>query len=546
MAGRSDLNDGLRPRRRYRRFSPLMLRIMAINLIALAMLFAGILYLNEFRDRWVDSRIESLVVQSKIIAGAIGESATLGPESTSILIAPAEQIIGRLIGPTQTRARLFSVDGGLMVDSRFMALGRSVYVVPLPPPGEQERLTNRFRSWMNKALDFMSSKPNYPPYQERPEQTAADYIEVLDALQGNSGTVIRAGTNGDVISVAVPVQRFRRVLGALLLTAQTSDIEAIVEQERLRILQTFAITIAVTVLLSFFLASTIAQPIRNLARAADDVRRGIGRARDLRRFSGRRDEIGDLSISLSAMTRALYDRIDAIETFAADVAHEIKNPLSSIRSAVETLDKTDDPKIQKKLLAIIQDDIRRLDRLISDISAASRLDAELSRAESARVDLDALADAIIATYTAVTEPGREVKIILQTDNNIPHLVSGLEDRLGQVVRNLVDNAISFSPLGGTITLELSRQGDWQVLSVCDEGPGLPPGVDDKIFERFYSERPAEEAFGKHSGLGLNISKQIIEAHGGHISAKNRTKDDDDNSVIGAEISIALPARQGDD
>ncbi len=525
-------------RKRARRLSPLTIRIMAINIIALAMLFAGILYLDEFRDSWINRRVDNLTTQADIISGAIGESASGNTENSEIQIEQSRQIIERLMGATNNRARLYDLHGTLLVDSRFMTKDRGIYSVPLPPPERSDGIKEIFLTWMNGALDKLSSSPQYPPYKENPNLTALDYAEVVSALSGEGKTLISSSPDGAIISVAVPVQRFRRVLGAILLTTDTVDIQNVIESERLRIVKVFGVTILVTALLSFFLANTIVRPIRRLSDVADKVRRGYGRARDLKEFSGRKDEIGDLSLSLGAMTRALYDRIGAIETFAADVSHEIKNPLSSVRSAVESIKRTSDPAIQAQLLKIIEDDTKRMDRLISDISHASRLDAELLRARSEVFDIAEMIELIASSYNTSTN-GLHAKVSVSRDSDKPYLLKGLDERLGQVIRNLIDNAISFTPKDGEILVSI-KQGDERIdIMVEDEGLGLPDGVGSKIFERFYSERPKEEAFGMHSGLGLNISKQIVEAHHGTISANNRI-DPDSGKILGACFNVCLP------
>lgn len=527
---------------RKRRISPLTIRIMAINIIALAMLFAGILYLDEFRDSWTNRRVDNLTTQADIISGAIGESASGNSENSEIQIDLSRQIIERLMGATNNRARLYDINGTLLVDSQFMSSGRSIYSVPLPPPDSSENFKETLLMWMNRALDKLSSSPKYPPYLENPNLTAFDYEEVVAALEGEAKTAINSTSEGAIISVAVPVQRFRRVLGALLLTADTEDIQNVVESERLRIVKVLGVTIAVTILLSLFLAGTIVRPISHLSKVADSVRSGLGRARDLKKFSNRKDEIGDLSISLSAMTRALYDRIGAIEAFAADVAHEIKNPLSSVRSAVESIKRSDDPEVQAQLLKIIEDDTKRLDRLISDISHASRLDAELYRAEAEVFDMAKMIEFIVSSYNMTTAKKR-ANVSINLEDEKPFLIKGLDDRLGQVIRNLIDNALSFTPADGEIKVFMRHSDDNIIIQVEDEGPGLPEGAHNKIFERFYSERPADEAFGIHSGLGLNISKQIVEAHRGIITASNIIDPENSDKILGACFSVCLPAHQ---
>ncbi len=517
----ADTSDAPLREKRWGPFSPLTRRILAVNVLALGILGGGILYLDQFRENLLQRHISDLEAQAEIIAGAIGESASGGPESRTIEVAPARQIIARLLGPTDSRARLFSTEGTLLADSRFMELGRSVYVIPLPPPGTKPDWRKRLEDWFDRMLDQLTADPEVPRYEEHPGQTAFDYEEALAALAGEKLTIIRAMENRTrLVSVGVPVQRFRRVLGVLLVTRDTADIQQIIREERLTILKIFAASVIVTLLLSVFLAGTIARPIRRLARAADEVRSGIGRSTALQKYSGRRDEVGTLSRSLAAMTRALYKQLDAVESFAADVAHELKNPLSSMRSAVETIQRTDDEEIKARLLAIIEDDVSRLDRLISDISDASRLDAELSRGNMAPVDLGAMVATLVEAYHT-TSRTNGTEIVFDAPETGSIVIQGIEARLGQVMRNLLDNAISFSPPGGRISLTLVKRSKTIDFIIEDEGPGLPEEAAVKIFDRFYSERPAGEAFGRHSGLGLSISKQIVEAHGGTISAANR-------------------------
>jgi two-component system sensor histidine kinase ChvG len=287
-----------------------------------------------------------------------------------------------------------------------------------------------------------------------------------------------------------------------------------------------------------YLAGTIARPIRRLAAAAERVRRDHGRHETIPDFAGRNDEIGDLAESLREMTQALWLRMDAIERFAADVAHEIKNPLTSLRSAVETTVRLRDPEQQRKLLAIIKEDVSRLDRLISDISDASRLDAELSRAEAEPIDLGAMLGTLVNMYEATAKGGPAIRLTLPAEGE-PLVVNGIEGRLAQVFRNLLANAVSFSPSGGVIAISAARDDGWIAVDIEDDGPGIPAGKEQAIFERFYSERPESEKFGTHSGLGLSISRQIVEAHGGLITAANRPRPD--GGVAGARFTVRLPA-----
>jgi two-component system sensor histidine kinase ChvG len=337
----------------------------------------------------------------------------------------------------------------------------------------------------------------------------------------------------------VPVKRYKQVLGAVMLQVGGANLEQKVDSVRADILRLFLIVLAVTVAMSLYLAGTIARPMRRLAQAAYEIRHGDGRRVEIPDFSRRHDEIGELSVALTAMTAAMFRRMDAIERFAADVAHEIKNPLTSLRSAVETATRVQDPKQQKRLMTIIQDDVTRLDRLISDISDASRLDAEMSRLERAPVSLAGMLGTLVDVHATTRGEDEPILEYRTPDAGERLMVLGKEGRLVQVFRNLIGNAASFSPPDGRIMVSAERQGPDILLSVEDEGPGVPDGKLAAIFDRFYSERPAGEKFGTHSGLGLSISKQIVEAHGGSIWAENRR--DDAGQIMGARFCVRLPA-----
>jgi two-component system sensor histidine kinase ChvG len=341
-----------------------------------------------------------------------------------------------------------------------------------------------------------------------------------------------------VFSVAIPIQRYKQVLGAVMLSAGSGEIEEELRTVRLELLRIFAVALLVTVLLSFYLAGTIARPIRRLAAAAERARGRRARI-EIPDFTGRGDEIGDLSGSLREMTDALWQRMSAIESFAADVAHEIKNPLSSLRSAVETAIRIEDPANQRRLMAIILNDVERLDRLITDISDASRLDAELGRLEVEPVDIAAMLGALVDVHEATRSEGspRLVLAIGKSDREL--IVLGIETRLSQVFRNVIGNAISFSPPLGEIRLTARHEGRAVLVTVEDEGPGVPDDKLTAIFDRFYTERPLGEKFGTHSGLGLSISKQIVEAHRGMTWAENRK--DAGGATTGARFCIRLPA-----
>jgi len=386
-------------------------------------------------------------------------------------------------------------------------------------------------------LRFVIATPDYPAYVEYAAPSAGHYPEAAAALAARTETSIRS-LSGDrlMLTVAVPIQRFRRVLGALLLQVETSTIEEAVKQERLAILQVFGAALLVMIGLSLLLARTIARPVTRLADFAYGVRQGRGRDQTAPDFSHRRDEVGDLSVALREMTQALYRRIDAIEAFAADVAHEFKNPLTSMRSALETLNraKTDDQRQQ--LLGIVVDDVQRLSRLISDISNASRLDAELMRGEMAAVDLTILLRNIHSVYDMTASDDKAaVKLDIQAEDAF---VYGIESHLSQVFRNLVDNAMSFSPASGTVCISMSGTDDALAIRVDDDGPGIPDEIRHKIFDRFFSERSDHHEKKGNSGLGLNICQQIVTVHNGILQAENRT--DADGRVLGARFSVSLP------
>lgn len=470
-------------------------------------------------------------------------------------------MVRRLVSLTGTRARLFGEHGGLLADSRVLiSAGREVQAGALPPdlltePGVISRAQHSAAEFFSR---FFSASGGLPLYQEASRQNAADFEEALAALEGRIVSGRRISVDGEIIvSVALPVQHFKKILGALLLSAGTADVESAVGDARLAIFGVFLAALAVTILLSVYLAGSISQPLHHLAEAAEMVRRRPANRERLPDLSKRNDEIGDLSATLRDMTGALYDRLDAIEGFAADVAHEIRNPLTSIRSAVEVLARGGDADFHARLIAIIEDDVRRLDRLIGDISDASRLDAELARIEFKPVNLIALSETLldIARATAAeggpvydfhVDPGIEVLPGLSRQDHFT--VPGMEGRLGQVVRNLLVNAASFSPPGGVIRLTLSKSlseaGSMARLTVEDDGPGLPDDKLDAVFDRFYTERPAAEAFGEHSGLGLSISRQIVDAHDGLIWAENRL--DQAGARCGARFIVELRTDARDD
>lgn len=516
--------------------SPLTRRILAVNLLAPVVLVVGLFYLDHYKQELIRAELEGLGTHAKMMAAAIGESAVFEEERGVIEFSHdrVSQLVRRLAEPAKLRARLFDLGGELAADSRTrMGPTGMVHIEELPAPS-LPRWSDRLRLEWERATRWMPVDESLPLYVERPRPRAGDYDEVLGAMSGRTDWGIRTRKAGGLIlSVAVPVQHYKQVVGALLITADGSGIARSLFQVRVAILEVFAVSLALTIAVSLYMAGTIARPIRRLALSAERVRHGHGRNHSIPDLSGRKDEIGELSVALKEMTEGLWRRMDAIEAFAADVAHEIKNPLTSLRSAVETAARIDNPDQQRRLMAIILDDVGRLNRLITDISDASRIDAEMSRIETAPVAVGAMLETLAEVYRATTAD-QGLVFTLERPADDPLEVEGVESRLVQVLRNLIANAISFSPPGGTIGLRAERTGGGIRIAVEDQGPGMPPNKLDAIFERFYSERPEGEKFGTHSGLGLSISRQIIDAHGGRLTAANRPEG-------GARFTVELPA-----
>lgn len=566
--------------------SPLARRIVLLNLGGLAALLIGFLYLNQFREGLIDARVGSLTVQGEIIAAAIAASATIETDSIAIdpekllQLAPGESyaltdaptlefsinperigpVLHKLASPTKTRARIYDHDGYLLLDSQSVTSRSNIMRYDLHPPAQAE-----FPSLWTRLIDGLKvliGRSSLPLYEDIGVANGRAYPEVARALSGDKQSIVRADSGGKtIVSIAVPIQRFRAVRGALLLSTQGDDIDNIIGSERGAIVRIFLVSSAIMFLLSYSIAGTIAEPIRRLAEAAERVRRGTKSRWEIPDFTARADEIGHLSGALRDMTKALYDRIEAIERFAADVAHELKNPLTSLRSAVETLPVARTPESHQRLLAIIEHDVRRLDRLISDISDASRLDAELARDDVDLVDLTRLLEAVVSVANLVKDSGAiRVELIIARQGGAddscrsPFLVLGHDSRLGQVFNNLIDNARSFSEPGGSVRVLLRPAKDYSTrghmrdgfeVMIDDDGPGIPADAFERIFERFYTDRPGQ-GFGQNSGLGLSISRQIIEAHAGHISALNRVGlpgPDGVIPVLGARFLVFLPKAQ---
>lgn len=557
----------------YQGFSSLRRRIVLLNLLGLVSLVAGILYLSEYRAGLIEARVQSLITQGEIMAAAI--ASTSRSDANNIPIDPdrllelqagesylpsddysalefpinpetVAPLLRRLIVPTNTRARIYDRDGGLLLDSRTLSVTGEILRFDLPGLTEQPQI-NPIRAWWRRVRLYFRSG-GLPIYKEIGAANGKEYTEVASALTGQSDSEVRVNERGEVIiSVAIPVQRFRGVLGVLMLQTQSGEIDTAVESERLVIVRVFLVAAAVMIVLSLFLAGTIARPMRRLAEAAEHVRRRTRSRVEIPDMTARADEIGHLSGAFREMTNSLYSRIEAIESFAADVAHELKNPLTSLRSAIETLPLAKNEESRQRLLAVIQHDIKRLDRLISDISDASRLDADLLRHEAEPVDLKKLLTAVADIANDVPrDDGVTVELTFEPKDAPPSQFTllGNDSRLGQVFDNLVENARSFSPQDGKVRIFCKRLPNEIEIAVEDEGPGVRPEALTRIFERFYTDRP-EHRFGQNSGLGLSISKQIVESHGGQIWAENRLspakKAGEVPKIAGARFVMRLPA-----
>ncbi len=501
--------------------------IVALNLLSLAILIGGALVLNELRRGLITAEIDSLTTQGRFIANVIVQAAAVGDPVPALDAERARETLQLLFIQGSQRARVFDDQGQLIADS--YVLNDRIETRPLPPIAKPGRI--------NFHLDLFH--PGGQPATAANARAALD-AEVRDALKGQTVARLRPAQNGGrVVSVSIPIQNVQAVLGVL--TLESGDVDQIVANQRRALLPFILIAVLVNLASSYMLSRFIAQPVLRLARAADRVTAQRARAISLPDIAERDDELGDLTRSLETMTQTLSERMDAIEGFAADVAHEIRNPLTSIRSAVETLDLISDVDARLRLTNILKQDVGRLDRLITDISNASRLDAELSREAPRPLDLGKLLAELAELYAEAAKPGAApVRFIPPEGGTV--MIRAREGPLSQVFRNLIDNARSFSTLSADpapqVRLSLKRAGRQAVAAVEDDGPGLPAENLETVFQRFYTARPRGAAFGGHSGLGLSIARQIVEAHGGRIHAENRVEAD--GRVVGARFVISLP------
>ncbi len=539
------------PPQRKRWVSPLLRRILLLNVLPPALLAAAMLYLDQYQNGLLAAEVEALRTQARIYAGAIAEAGTRMQDDRAVLVPDAVRpLLRRLVEPSpNTQARLFDNTGLVVADSRVReGSGGAVVTEPLPPPEPRGAFSTTIAGLYDRLLQLVPRDsqsdvavdiaPDAPSFDWQPNLGPDRREELRLALEGGVTPYIRRTSDGRLlVSVAEPARRGNQSVGIVLLTREAREVDQRLFEIRASVLGIFVIALILTVLLSLYLAQTLASPIMQLAGAAAAMRQGEGRGGSVPpAVLAREDEIGILARDLQSAARALWARIDTNERFAADVAHELRNPLTSVRSAIETLRRIENPDQQRRLLAIIAEDAVRMDRLIADISDSSRVDAELSRTVAVPVDISPILSTLAELHNA-TRGEDDPQVVLEAPAG-PLVVRGVEGRLVQVMRNLLGNALSFSPQHGRVWVRARPTGAMVEVVVEDQGPGIPEAKLEGIFERFYSERPSGEHFGKHSGLGLSISRQIVEGLRGRIAAENRR--DAEGKVTGARFIIQLP------
>ena len=547
-----------------RRITRLTIRIIAVNSLALVMLLLGIFYLGQYQSNLIEAKLETFKTKVDLVSVALSEGAienqqkslltTSKTSKTKIQLSykKAQSMIKRFSLTMNQHILLFDDNGELIIDSK--KLEKPNDNVNIAAFNLEEKTLNSIQILKKMAHSIIKLIPDQrilPTYQPINSTQANDYPDAARAIKGEESVSAWYSEDDNIfLTASTPLIYKGQLLGVILLTKDGKDIKKDISEVWFNVLITFLITSVFTILLSIYLSGTIAHPLKKLARSVEGVRKGKLNYTDIPDMSSRHDEIGELSIALRLMTEALWDRMDSIEGFAADVAHELKNPLTSLRSAVETVSIVKKKSDHKKLIDIILHDVERMDRLISDISNASRLDAELSREELNKIDLKQLLNKLLNVYKTPLERKKtsnekwgnnvtinKISLLLSsnTDNEIN--VWGLEGRLEQVFQNLISNALSFAPENSSVKIKVIEKSSHITIIVEDEGTGIPKNDLNNIFEKFYSQRPKHEDYGKHSGLGLSICKQIITALGGNIFAEN-IKDNADN-ITGARFTVIL-------
>jgi two-component system sensor histidine kinase ChvG len=492
-------------------------RILALNLITALLVVLSTLYLDVFRNRLSKERVRQTRIEATATGLAIDAA---GPEDREAILATVSKSTG-------TRLRVFAPDGQLLADS--WHLTGPTY--ELKDPNTQKWTKDVARA-LDRGFNAIVGARPLDEFVEPPVDQLQMWPEAVRATKTNKAvTAVRnAPDMTPVISAAVRLKS-----GVLLATTNDRAFTRTVRTQRTIIASAMMILVAISIFLSLFLARTIVRPLRRLALAAHRVRLGRSREVNVPRLPSRSDEIGLLARAVSDMSQSLRHRIDNIEAFAADVTHELKNPLASLRSAVDGLDRVDDPALRERLKTIVREDVARLDRLIGDISEAARTDAELARATFERVDLGPLIEQLVHSWETRRETG-DARLAFARPRKDTAVVMGKPDRLARAVNAIIDNAVSFSPPGGLVEIAVARVGDEVRIRIDDEGPGVPPEAREAIFNRFHSVRPEGENFGRHSGLGLAIAQAIVNGHDGEIDVQDR-----DDAPSGARFTIRLPS-----
>ncbi len=528
--------------RRFLMFSTLTRMIFLSNLLGLIILIAGALTLNQFSRELINAKVENMQSQTRLIANLLGEQATGSGAMATLDEEQAKRILSQIDVPERARLRLYDRNGTLVADSE--SLDKGIEIDTLDPIVSEKEVAAPKQAWwvgLQNWLDRMIT--DWSVFRKNREQKQRHLErDIKSALLGKTIAGEQYEDRNLIVAVTMPVKRVADIQGAIVF--ETRDVDTILASQRRGLTPIILLAILAAISSSLALTLFVALPIRKLARAAEQVVRSSDKRDIIPDLSDRHDEIGDLSVVMRNMTMGLYSRIDDIAKFAADVAHEIKNPLTSLRSASETLRGSKTDERRGKLIDIIEKDVARMDRLISDISKASRMDAALAKAKTEPVDLGKFLGEIVDFYNQTREK-QSVQVVLETPlQDPPVIVRAMEDSLSQVLRNLIDNALTFSPDDGQASVRISyargegAQAGMAVIHVDDDGPGIPPENIETIFERFYTERPKGAGFGNHSGLGLAICRQIMDAHGGTINASNRKNAQGD--VIGARFTLTIP------
>jgi len=521
-----------------RRITSLTLKIISVNVIALIMLLFGVLYLGQYQNSIIESKLQNFEREADIISLAISGIDPYSPDTKDKIL--------QMIDGTDQEIKVFDENANLIFSRK-----SSSNILPKREDLNSIKILKNTASLITSILPDTKTIPNYP---ENINDNPLNTPNLKEALAGIASLSAWQDREEEIVlSAGLPIIKNEQTIGALIIIRQGHDIKRAIGEVWRGIIKIFFATLLITIILSIFLAGTIAKPLKKLANAAEAVRTGRATGEDIPDLSGRYDEIGDLSLVLRSMTDALWAKMDSIESFAADVSHELKNPLTSLKSAIETLQKVKKKADREKLLDIINHDIHRMDRLITDISSASRLDAELSREAFNEIEITAIINELLESYknpiqrepgisqekeVFITTSGKTIQLITNADQDC--YINGAPNRLKQVFQNLIDNALSFSQENAKITVTINRGEKLIAIHIDDEGPGIPENKLETIFDRFYTERP-EEFYGQNSGLGLSICKQIIESHRGEIFAENRR--DDKGNIIGARFNVILKVRK---